>query len=56
MAIFIALLVGMVIWIVGFALVPSPHANFDWFLPLPVLVLLAYIYERAQNYFRDPPP
>ena len=52
MGIYVAVIVGMVIWIVGFALLPSPHANFDWFMPLPVIVLLAFVAQRAGPWLR----
>ena len=52
MGIYIAAVVGMVIWIVGFALFPSPHSNFDWFLPAPVIVLVAFLAHRTGPWFR----
>lgn len=53
MAIAIGAVLGMIIWIVGFALFPSPHANFDWFMPLPVILLIAYAIERVGPYIRN---
>jgi hypothetical protein len=50
--VYISLIAGMVIWIVGSALFSSTHANFDWFMPLPVIVLLAFAGRRARAWFQ----
>lgn len=49
----VALVVGLVIWVVGFSITGTPHGNFDYFLPTPILLLIAYVGTKVGPYVRD---